>query len=223
MGHPDRGPTVTDDEILSVVANHDEERLRPGEIADDLPIPEHVLRERLDDLYERDLVDVSEDDVAGEQWRLTDDGRDLAQVPEEEVETDVEAQATKTTGTETTPLEDETPESPPPDPGTDPAGPLPDSPTEEIEAFVGAETPEVEQQRREALRAVYAYLRRHGPATRDDLETDVFSSERGGYQRPEDWWDDLVRPGLDTLPGVTRQETEDAWRFTGGQEAPSSE
>lgn len=107
--------------------------------------------------------------------------------------------------------------------GTDPLGDLPDSPSEEIEAFAGAETPAVEDRRREALRAVYAYLRRHEQATRDDLEADVFPEASGAYQRPEDWWNDLVRPGLETLPGVTSGESGDAWRVAGGHETAPSE
>lgn len=223
MADESRGPTVTDEEILAVFENTDDEPLQTGDVADDLPIPEHELRERLDDLHERDLVVPADGDLPGEQWRLTTDGRAAVDVPEEELESDVEAQATKTTDVAASTRDEETPATPPPDPDADPSGDLAASPMAEVEAFAGAESPAVERERRSAIREVYGYLRQHGPATREDLQDDVFPDASGGYPTPEEWWDDLVRPGLDTLPGVNYREADDAYAVSVEGDATSVE
>lgn len=223
MSDADRGPRLSDEEILSVFAEFEDEQLQAGQIADDLPIEEDRLRERLDELEELDLLRRDDEDLPGEQWRLTEDGRERAQVPEDEIESTVEAQATKTTGSEAPPLREETPESPPPDPDDDPFGSMPSSPEGEVEAFVAAETPDVEQRRREAIRRVYEYLRQHGPATRADLEADVFPDATGTYERSDTWWDELVRPGLGTIPAVDRLPNGDAWDVSeDGADSPSA-
>lgn len=61
MGDPDREPRVSDEEILSVFARSDETDLIAAEVADELPIHHDTLNDRLDDLYERGLLE-SEDE-----------------------------------------------------------------------------------------------------------------------------------------------------------------
>lgn len=204
-----------------MLANADE-RLRIREVADELPIGDETLSDRLDDLYERGLV-ATEDDVSGERWYLDPSARDEVTIPDEEVETDVEAQATKTTGVEASERDAETPETPPPDPQEDTMGPIYESATDTIEAFDPPGTTDEKERRREALRRAYAYLRDSGSADREDLTSDVFPEASGGYDQPRAWWEQVVRPGLETLPGVVPPGENGEWRFTEDEgEAPRS-
>lgn len=212
MGDADRGPAVSDQEILAVFANADE-RLRMREVADELPITDETLSDRLDDLYERGLV-ATDDDVSGERWYLAPGARDEITIPDEEVETDVEAQATKTTGVETSTRDEESPETPPPDPQADTMGPIYESATDTIEAFDPPGTADEKERRREALRQAYAYLRNSGRADREDLTSDVFPEASGGYDDSRMWWEQVIKPGLETLPGVVSPDEDGEWRFT---------
>lgn len=221
MVDPERGPTVTDEAILAVFAAFEADQLRPRQVADELPIDEDRLRDRLDELHERDLLRRVDEDLPGDRWQLSAEGADSAEMPERDVETELEAQATKITDAGTAPRAEETPESPPPDPNEDPFGSMPASPEDEIEAFARAETPETERRRREAIRQVYAYLREHDRATRETLESAVFPDASGSYERSEDWWDDLVRPGLESIPAVTYDDDRDEWQLSGATEAPT--
>jgi hypothetical protein len=137
-------------------------------------------------------------------------------IPEEEVETEVEAQASKTTGAETSPREEETPETPPPDPQEGPTEPPHDPAPDGIEAFDPSGTAEERDLRRGALRRAYVYLRKRRTARREDFEDDVFPQAPGAYDGPDEgWWEDVVCPGLDTLPNVATSERDGKWRFTG--------
>lgn len=223
MSDADRGPDVTDREILSVFANADERRLQVKDVADELPLPIEILSDRLDDLYERGLL-VRDDDGPGVRWHLAPDVDEELTIPEEEVETEVEAQASKTTGAETSPREEETPETPPPDPQEGPTEPPHDPAPDEIEAFDPPGTAEERDLRRGALRRAYVYLRKRGTARREDFEDDVFPQAPGAYDSPDEgWWEDVVRPGLDTLPDVATPEGDGEWRFTGDDSADASE
>ena len=61
--------------------------------------------------------------------------------------------------------------------------------------------------RREALRAVVAYLRDHGTATPADLRRDVYPDHRGGYTEGKDparsWWKNAMYPALAEIAGRT--------------------
>lgn len=213
---------VDDPEILAVLANADEPWLRTGEIADDLPIADERLADRLDDLRERGLVDRDGDDLPGERWRLTPGAADRASIPESAVETDVEAQAARATGTETPAREAETSASPPPEPQSTVPGEPYRPPADEIEAFDPPGTPEQKERRREALRRAHAFLRDRGHATRAEFESAVFPEARGAYERPDDgWWERVVRPGLARLPDVEPVDDSgdgdggDEWRYAG--------
>lgn len=202
MGDATRGPEVTDQEILSVFANADDRRLRTEEALDELPIPEEDLIDRLEDLSERDLL-VRDDEVEpGERWRVTSDGLDEVTIPDDEVETEIEAQATKTTGVEAATRDEETPATPPPDPGTDRLEPVEEPVADAIRLFDPPGGPEETEPRRDALRLAYDYLRSSGRANRAEFESDVYPDAAGGYDDPAEWWEQVIRPGLETLPGV---------------------
>lgn len=83
-----------------------------------------------------------------------------------------------------------------------------------IEAFDPPDTAEERDRRRGALHEAYLYLRKHGPASREDVVEDVFTELPAGYDDPEDWWGEVVGPGLGRLPDVEHTDG-GRWRFTG--------
>lgn len=204
---------VSDEDILTVFAETEDDYLRPPDVAEDLPIPAEELRDRFDDLSERDLIRRDADRLSGTAYALTDEGASRLEAADEAPVTDVEAQATAT-GTASTTRDQETPESQPPAPGADTAGPPYEQPADAIEAFDPPGTPDQKEQRRAALRAAYEYLRDSGTASRSEFVESVFPNESGAYETPDDgWWADVVRPGLRQLPGPEPVEDTDEWQF----------
>ncbi|PSP75645.1 hypothetical protein BRC81_14760 [Halobacteriales archaeon QS_1_68_20] len=225
MGDADRGPRVTDREILAVFAEMDGNVLHDEDVADELPLSNELLVDRLDDLEERGLVETADEDVPGERWRLTAAGQRAADLPEPEVETDVEAQAAKTTDSATATREEETPESPPPDPqegeGSPPGDPSAQLPSEVpgLEAFDPPGDTRQKERRRGLVRRAYAYLREQGAATRENFVADVYSTTPADYEDPDDRWEQVVGPGLETLPTVEKDG--DVRRFAGADQDES--
>lgn len=215
MSDADRGPDVSNREIVAVFERMDERRLRPKEVADELPISLDRLSDRLDDLHEQGVLVRDDEGLPTARWRLGPQADDVS-ISDESVETDTEAQASKVAGTESPPRAEETPETPPPDPGTDdPYGT--DVPAAyEIDAFEPPGTPEERDLRREALRRAYAYLRQRDEARRQEFESDVFPEVSAGYESADDgWWEQVIRPGLGSLSDVTSSDEGNRWRFTG--------
>lgn len=214
MGDPDREPRVSDEEILSVFARSDDTNLIVTEVADELPIHHNVLDDRLDDLYERGLLERA-DESRGTVWTLVSDVEDDLVIPESEVETDVEAQTTAATGSETPPQQEETPPESQPAPTEQPSGPeaTEESPIDAIETFDPPGSSTNRERKREALRAAYRYLRTHDSAESDDFKTDVFPNHPAAYEDPNDWWQEVISSGLEVVPDVAVQD--DEWRFVG--------
>lgn len=222
---------VDDSEILAVFAER-ESPLRAPEVAEDLPIGVGDLRDRFDDLAERDLLRQAEDRQSGTAWYVTDAGEAVA-ADDDAVVTNTEAQATAT-GTQSTARDQETPATQPPKPDEAESNPPYERPDSEIETFDPPGTPEQKAVRRAALRAAYDYLREHGSADRLDFVEDVFPNAPGAFEDPTDgWWSEVVEPGLVELPGAEpvegsggersdstdsdangdAQTSADAWRF----------
>lgn len=210
---------VRDEEILTVFAETDREWLRPTDAAEDLPLEVERLRDRFEELGEEGLLERDPDRRSGTAYHLTPDGADAAAGTESTV-TDVEAQATGT-GTAATTVDQEHPESPPPEPGESVAGEPYELPDDAIEAFDPPGTPEQTEARRRALRRAYAYLRERGQASRSEFVTDVYPGAQGAYEAPDaGWWAEVIRPGLASLPGVEGSDDGEEWRFTGEGESP---
>lgn len=204
---------VSDAEILAVFAETDASPLRPADVADDLPAETDELLDRFDDLSEVGLLERDEDDLGGAAWYLTDEGEAALDDADGEVVTEVEAQATGT-GTQSLPRDQETPESPPPEPGEETTGRPYEPPTDDLEAFDPPGTPEQKEQRREALRVAYEHLRDRGRVDRSELVDEVFPTAPGAYEEPSDgWWDEVVRPGFELLPGVEPADGDEVWQF----------
>lgn len=208
-------PRVHDEEILAVFARREDSGLQALEVADELPLERDVLEDRLDDLYERGLLD-TEDVSRGTLWRLAPEGEEHLP-PDGEVETDVEAQAAATTGPETTARQQETPSANPQPPTEEPLGDADEPDVDAIAAFDPPGTSEQQDRRRGVVRAAYSYLRKRGSAEREDFEADVYPERPGGYESASgEWWTAVVRPGLDALPDVEAEDGE--WRFVGDPE-----
>lgn len=212
MDDSDREPRVSDEEILSVFAQNDDTNLMVMEVADELPIRHTVLDDRLDDLYERGLLE-REDESRGTVWTLASDVEDDLVISESEIETDVEAQTAAVTGPETPPQQEEDPTESQQAPTEEPRGPeVTDEPTiDAIETFDPPGTSADQERKREALRAAYVYLQKRNSASRADFETDVFPEHPSTYEEPDDWWREVIRPGLEAVSDVETHD--DEWRF----------
>lgn len=213
MSDPDSEPRVSDEEILSVFARNDDTDLTETEAADELPIQYTVLNDRLEDLYERGLLE-REDVSRGTVWTLTGAGADRV-LPESEVETDVEAQATAATGPDTPPQQEEDPTGSRQAPTEEPRGPdVTDEPARDaIETLDLPGTAADQERNREAVRAAYLYLRKRNSADREDFKTDVYPEHPGTYEEPDGWWQEIISPGLEAVSAVELQDEE--WRFVG--------
>lgn len=65
---------------------------------------------------------------------------------------------------------------------------------------------------RRAIRRVFARLVELGEVSATAAKERVYPEDDAGYGSPDAWWDDLVRPGLEALPGVERVGGE-RWRY----------
>ena len=205
---------VTDEQLLAVIARSDADAVLDRDVADEVPLPIEDVADRLESLYERGDLELVEEDTRGRTWRLTDavDREDLPS--ESETVTDVEGQTTGRDETEAPPDRAET--APSPETRPDEPAPISDDVADAVDAIDLPGSPEEAERRRESLRTAYLYLRKRGRADRDDFAADVHPEAPGDYADPsEGWWEDVIKPGLETLPDVEYDEDADAWVFTG--------
>lgn len=81
-------------------------------------------------------------------------------------------------------------------PEDEPVGDTEEPTTDRIGAMDLPGTPDQQDERREALRAAYRYLRDGINAGKDDFTDDVFPDHPAGYDDPNDgWWEQVVQPG----------------------------
>jgi hypothetical protein len=172
-----------------------------------------VLNDRLDDLYERGLLD-SEDVPGGTEWSIPPDVEDDLSPSDTDIETNVEMQAEDASDLETSPRRTDARSTGVEMPEDEPVGDTEEPTTDRIDAMDLPGTPNQQEDRREALRAAYRYLRDGINAQKDDFTDDVFADHPAGYDDPDDgWWEQVVQPGLVALPDVERRD--DEWRFVG--------
>lgn len=67
-----------------------------------------------------------------------------------------------------------------------------------------------DEHERAAVYATCYYLADRGPATAETLKSEVYPENPAGYDDPEEWWREAVRPALASLPEVERED--DEWR-----------
>jgi len=101
----------------------------------------------------------------------------------------------------------------------DPRREIPGLVEKEIVAFDPPGDGDLQERRRDAIRAAYRHLREHGTATRSDF-LEVYDQEPAGYDSASpkgSWWRRVVRPGLQHLPDVEEPTSGGSkWRYTGG-------
>lgn len=205
-------PPVSDEAILTVFAETEEAHLRPPEVADELPYATEELRDRIDDLAERDLL-VDEERQSGTAYRLAEGTLAEVDLPDEVV-TDVEAQTDPATGSETPSRELETANSRPEGPQAETPGVPEEYPSTDIESLDLPGAADRRDERLAAIRRAYESLRANGSATRADLVEDVYPEASAGYDDPDaGWWEEAVRPAFERLPEV--EERDGTWQFAG--------
>jgi hypothetical protein len=213
MGASDREPTVSDEEILWVFVQYDDAGLEAREVAEELPIERDSLNDRLDDLYERGLLD-SNETSRGTVWSIEPDAADDLSLSD--VETAVEAQA-ENADLETSLHRRDARSAGVEMPEDEPIGDAEEPTTDHIAAIDLPGPPDQQERRREALRAAYRYLQDGANATKDDITGEVFADHPAGYDDPDDgWWQQVVRPGLVALSDIEQQG--DEWRFVGSED-----
>ncbi|MFB6224673.1 MAG: helix-turn-helix domain-containing protein [Haloarcula sp.] len=75
---------------------------------------------------------------------------------------------------------------------------------------------EVLEQRRDALRATYDYIRENPDTDTSELITEVFPEHPAGYKTADEWWD-VIGPALEELPKVdVSADREHVWHYVGG-------
>ena len=194
---------------------YDDPGLVTEEVAEDLLINRDVLDDRLDDLYERSLLD-SKDELRGTEWFIEPSVEEDLLSSESEIQTTVEAQTESAANSETSPRRTDARAPDARLPEDEPIGDMEEPTTDLIEAIDLPGTPDEQRERREALWAAYRYLRDGINASRDDFETEVFPNNSAGYENPDDgWWQQIVQPGLVALPDVERRGGE--WRHVGDE------
>ena len=204
---------VSDEQLLAVIARSEDDAVLDRDVAGEVPLPMEDVTDRLEGLYEQGLLERVPEDPRGTTWELADDV-DVEDLPDEsETVTHVEGQTTGQDETEAPPEQAET--APSPETRPDEPAPISDDVADAIDAIDLPGEPAESERRRESLRTAYLYLRKRGRADRDDFAADVHPEASGDYADPGDWWDEVIRPGLETLPDVEHDEDADAWVFTG--------
>ncbi|WP_232686045.1 hypothetical protein [Halobacterium zhouii] len=83
---------------------------------------------------------------------------------------------------------------------------------------------------RAAVREAFRVLAHEGEVTAADVVDRVYADHDAGYDSPDGWWADCVRPAFEAFPGVERvdentgtgeeqsDETEEGWRYQSSDE-----
>lgn len=197
MGKPGPKPRIKSSDVLGVFDRRDDrgEPLTAPELADALNCSRRTALDRLTDLADDGRLQSKQ--VGGRSrvyWTPID-----GETPEPARERDTAASGVS--------------DAPKASPAG--AGDVPDSP-EEIDIDEALDGLDLDADRREAVRAMYAYLAEHGTARKSDFTDDVYPKYPAGYGSPGGWWNRLGKEALASLPGVSKPaEGRPTWRFSG--------
>lgn len=75
---------------------------------------------------------------------------------------------------------------------------------------------------RTAVGAAFDLLVREGELTADEIENRAYPDHDAGYESASEWWNDLVRPALESLPGVEQSDGADVLAYRQTDEGPMS-
>lgn len=74
-----------------------------------------------------------------------------------------------------------------------------------------------------AVRRVFDLLVEVGEVSAAEAKEQVYPDHDAGYASPTEWWDDCVRPALESLPGVERENGDrERWRYRAVDAEPTS-
>ena len=74
-----------------------------------------------------------------------------------------------------------------------------------------------------AVRRVFDLLVELGEVSSAEAIEQVYPDHDAGYASPTEWWDDCVRPALESLPGVERMDGDrERWRYHAADAEPTS-
>jgi predicted transcriptional regulator len=95
--------------------------------------------------------------------------------------------------------------------GRDVAG---DGATQGTSAKFAIERLDLDEESRRAVRRGFDLLVELELISATEAKEQVYLEHDAGYGSPDAWWDDCVRPGLESLPGVERvDEMRERWRY----------
>lgn len=76
---------------------------------------------------------------------------------------------------------------------------------------------------RHAVRRAFDRLLAEGSVSASELRQEVYPGHEAGYGTASAWWEECLRPALESLPDVEREEgTEGRWRYRSVGEGPMS-
>ena len=82
---------------------------------------------------------------------------------------------------------------------------------------------------RRAVRRAFDRLIAEGTVSASELQEEVYPDHEAGYGSADEWWEACLRPALEALPGVERQEGEEGeregegrWRYRSVETGPMS-
>jgi len=204
MGKPGPKPKVKPRDVLAVFDRRDDrgEPLTAPELAEALNCSRRTALNRLGDLDDDGLLRSKQVGGRSRVYWTPIDGRDVP--PASSEDSSPESGVDSAPDSDSEGIDEKAPHAP---------RERSDAPAD-LEAAIDATGLDVE--RREALRAMYAYLREHGSARKSDFTSDVYSEHPAGYGSPGGWWNKLGKEALASLPGVSKPaEGRPTWRFSG--------
>ena len=224
-GKPGRKPRVTDEEILQLFRDADPPVLTASALAEELPIGHRGVLNRLNTLWDRGTLDRMDVGPRGRVWWLPGHtSTAAATVSGSTVETE------SGIGPDSHDVDER--REPPGEPNLDAEDRIADpavdgTPDGEQDAETASESestpPDVEtaldefdldDDRREAVRAMYEYLRDAGTARKSDFTGEVYPEHPAGFGSAGGWWNALGKDALGELPNARKPpEGRPMWQF----------
>lgn len=185
-----RPPEVSDEEILEPIQLTDDPVLTTAEVAQSLPIGQRAVLNRLADLHEEGVVSRKNLDDQYSVWWIPSSSQVMLQPQIQAYEQKVEDYRQR----------------------SQPA------PSEEtvLDLITEIDIPgldETEEERREAIKVAYEFLRNRREAAKQDFVESVFTEYAAGYSSPRAWWEKLIRPALKQFPTVKSPPQGGSWEY----------
>lgn len=185
-----RPPEVTDKEILNVIQTSNEPFLTTTEIAEQLPIGQRAVLNRLSKLHDQGTIKKKD---LGDRYSVWWTPSSLQLSLQSQIQESRERVREYRNKSHPSFSEQRV--------------------EEKIRELDIPGTEETEDARRKAIIAAYKYLRNERKASKQDFIKKLFSSFSAGYSNERAWWEKLIRPALRKLPTVKPSSRGGAWRY----------